>query len=286
MRRLHLCRSTATLLLGVAIALTGCSYAKEKVTKSTEDKITQITEEISHSEMSDEKASVEGAATEIVTESATESADDEVVSHEEFSEEKPDTEVTFDNMGNGNIRIDISTENVSAESTTIATTEDTIDVTVNYKTEVASELTTSETTYPESISTNHTFFDYEMAGQVLEMVNEERVRLGLAPLTMNYNLQKASDIRAKEIVVSFSHTRPDGSACITAISQVGVRFGYAGENIAVGYYTTETVMEAWINSEGHYANIVNPNYTQMAVSCYYDPESYGGYNWVQLFISD
>lgn len=122
---------------------------------------------------------------------------------------------------------------------------------------------------------------YEQA--VLDQVNQVRQGLGLSPLTLNTTLVNAAHTRSMEIVEQASHTRPDGRSCFTAWDDVGVSYTSAGENIAAGQQTPEEVMEDWINSPGHYANIINENFTELAVGCYYVPGSTYGYYWVQCF---
>lgn len=115
--------------------------------------------------------------------------------------------------------------------------------------------------------------------QVLQLVNKERAKYGLNPLTMaNENLSAAAQARAKEITQVFSHTRPNGSDCFTALREYGVSGYYtAGENIAAGQRTPAEVVDDWMHSSGHRANILNSNYTQLGVGYV------NGY-WVQLFI--
>ena len=122
---------------------------------------------------------------------------------------------------------------------------------------------------------------YEQA--VLDQVNQVRQGLGLSPLTLNTTLVNAAHTRSMEIVEQASHTRPDGRSCFTAWDDVGVSYISAGENIAAGQQTPEEVMEDWINSPGHYANIIDENFTELAVGCYYVPGSTYGYYWVQCF---
>lgn len=122
------------------------------------------------------------------------------------------------------------------------------------------------------------------AEQVLGIVNARRAEAGLEPLTMNYTLVSAAKVRASEIVQSFSHTRPNGSSCFTAWDEAGVGYSGAGENIAAGQWSAESAMNAWMNSEGHRANILNGSFTQIGIACYYDPDSPYGYYWVQCFI--
>lgn len=117
----------------------------------------------------------------------------------------------------------------------------------------------------------------EILDRILELVNIERQKAGLGSLEYYYSGQSAADIRAAEIIESFSHTRPDGSSCFTVFDEFNINYRSVGENIAYGYPTPEAVVEGWMNSDGHRANILNPSFTHLIV----------GYNnnyWVQLFI--
>ena len=120
------------------------------------------------------------------------------------------------------------------------------------------------------------------ANQVVKLVNEERAKAGLSPLTVNSKAANAAQTRAREIEKSFSHTRPDGSSFNTALTEAGVSFRGAGENIAYGQPTPQQVMEGWMNSSGHRANILNANYTSIGVGHY--KNGAGVDYWTQLFI--
>ena len=133
-------------------------------------------------------------------------------------------------------------------------------------------------------STASAYYMDSYAEQVLSLVNAERANAGLAPLSMNYTLVSASKVRAAEITQSFSHTRPNGSSCFTAYDEAGVSYWGAGENIAAGQWSPESVMNSWMNSPGHRANILDGSFTQIGIACYYDPNSSYGYYWVQNFI--
>jgi uncharacterized protein YkwD len=117
--------------------------------------------------------------------------------------------------------------------------------------------------------------------QVVNLVNQERAKAGLSPVTADSTIQAAAQVRAKETEVSFSHTRPDGSSFSTALTQQGVQFRGSGENIAWGQRSPEEVMNGWMNSPGHRANILNANYTKIGVG-YYQNGSGTNY-WTQLF---
>lgn len=125
---------------------------------------------------------------------------------------------------------------------------------------------------------------YEL--QVLDLVNEERLNRNIAPLMLNLQVQQAAEVRAEELVIKFDHTRPDGRSCFTALDEYVDSYCRAGENIAAGYETPQSVMNGWMNSSGHKANILNKNFTEMGVGYYYnDSSTYGAY-WVQMFIAD
>ena len=119
------------------------------------------------------------------------------------------------------------------------------------------------------------------AEQVVELVNQERTKAGLNAVTLDQNIASVALVRAKEIETSFSHTRPNGSKFSTALTEQGVTFKGAGENIAWGQKSPEVVMQAWMNSEGHRANILNKNFTKIGVGYY---QYAAGRNfWTQLF---
>ena len=112
------------------------------------------------------------------------------------------------------------------------------------------------------------------AQSVVNQVNRERAARGLSALRIDPALTAAAQIRAREIVERFSHTRPDGTRWST-VSSVAY-----GENIARGQKTADKVMAAWMSSSGHRANILRANYGSIGVACV---KSGGVYYWVQLF---
>ncbi len=117
--------------------------------------------------------------------------------------------------------------------------------------------------------------------QVVNLVNAERAKAGLPALQMQTGINNAASVRAREIKRQFSHTRPDGSSFSTALTQQGVSYNRSGENIAYGQRTPEAVMEGWMNSSGHRANILNASFRNIGVGLYQDEN--GVKHWVQLF---
>ena len=122
-----------------------------------------------------------------------------------------------------------------------------------------------------------------MADRVIELVNQERTSRGLQPLVKDDRLMVAAAARARELSQRYSHTRPNGSECFTILWHLGIDYGYAGENIAMGQRTPEIVMNDWMNSSGHRANILNENYDCIGVG-YTMVDGYP--YWVQLFTGD
>lgn len=115
--------------------------------------------------------------------------------------------------------------------------------------------------------------------EVIRLVNVERAKEGLSALKTNDAITEAAQTRADELLQLFDHTRPDGRSCFTALGEAGVSYRAAGENIAMGYPTPEAVVNGWMNSPGHRANILNRSFTTIGV----------GYNsqrncWVQMFV--
>jgi len=122
----------------------------------------------------------------------------------------------------------------------------------------------------------------DIENEIAVLVNEERTSRGLEPLKVSPILVMNAETRAKELPVYFSHTRPDGTRWDTAISEsvMDVTFTW-GENIAYGARSAEQVVELWMNSEGHRANILSENYTHIGVGVYKD---LGVYFFSQIFI--
>ena len=120
-------------------------------------------------------------------------------------------------------------------------------------------------------------YRYDYAYEVLKLVNEERAKVNLEPLVMDADLTEAAMQRAAETHVFFSHTRPDGRSWLTSCSKV------RGENIAGGQMTPAIVMNSWMNSSGHKANILGSDYTTIGIGCFMqDSRLY----WVQCFGSN
>ena len=117
---------------------------------------------------------------------------------------------------------------------------------------------------------------------VLDLVNAERAKAGKSPLTLDDALCEVAQLRADEIVESFSHTRPNGTSCFTAINEAGISYRAVGENIAAGQSSPSSVMNSWMNSDGHRKNILSGDFSSIGIGYVKASSGYGHY-WVQMF---
>ncbi len=119
------------------------------------------------------------------------------------------------------------------------------------------------------------------ASQVVSLVNQERAKAGLKPLASDSALTAMALDKAKDMYNNgyFDHTSPTYGSPFDMMRSYGIRYSYAGENIAKGQRSPQEVMNAWMNSDGHRKNILSPNFTKIGVA-YYNGV------WVQAFIAN
>ena len=117
--------------------------------------------------------------------------------------------------------------------------------------------------------------------EVIRLVNEIRRENGLNPLTANWELSRVARYKSQDMADNryFSHTSPTYGSPFQMIKAFGLSYRTAGENIAMGYSTPQAVVDGWMNSSGHRANILNASYTQIGVG--YVAQ---GHYWTQMFI--
>lgn len=122
-----------------------------------------------------------------------------------------------------------------------------------------------------------------MASQVVSLVNKERSAEGLSSLSSDAQLAKLAQLKAEDMAKLgyFSHTSPTYGSAFDMMKTYGVSYKTAGENIAKGQKTAESVMEGWMNSSGHRANILKSDYTKIGVG--YAKSAGGITYWVQIF---
>jgi len=121
---------------------------------------------------------------------------------------------------------------------------------------------------------------------VLELTNAARQKQGCAPLRVDDRLEAAAQAHAADMASRhyFSHVSPEGLDPSARARAAGFPSG-AGENIAMGFTTASVVMDGWMGSRGHRANILNCSYTVIGVG--YDPRTiksgFAPGSWVQMF---
>ncbi|WP_276733422.1 CAP domain-containing protein [Bacillus sp. (in: firmicutes)] len=141
------------------------------------------------------------------------------------------------------------------------------------KAPATAEKTNTTTSAPSSVSA------YEK--KVVELTNAERQKQGLKPLQIDETLSKSARAKSQDMKDKnyFDHQSPTYGSPFDMMKSFGISYKTAGENIAKGQKTPEEVVKAWMNSEGHRKNILNPNFTHIGVG-YVE----SGSIWTQQFI--
>lgn len=124
------------------------------------------------------------------------------------------------------------------------------------------------------------------AQEVLALVNQQRASAGLKALTLHQGAQTVAQLKAEDMAKNgyFSHTSPTYGSAFDMLSARGIAYTSAGENIAAGQKTAASVMNSWMNSSGHRANILNSQYTSLGVG--YSVSAGGKPYWVQVFLTE
>ena len=117
--------------------------------------------------------------------------------------------------------------------------------------------------------------------EVVRLVNEIRQQNGLKPLIENWELSRVARYKSQDMLDNryFSHTSPTYGSPFQMIKAFGLSYRTAGENIAKGYASPQAVVNGWMNSSGHRANILNVSYTQIGIGYV----AQGNY-WTQMFV--
>lgn len=125
--------------------------------------------------------------------------------------------------------------------------------------------------------------------QVLDATNRYRQQAGLSPLRLNAKLNAAAQTHSVDMALNdfFNHTGSDQSTPFDRITGSGYSYALAAENIAAGYATPQSVVEAWMNSPGHRENILYPGLEEIGIGFYFLPNDPGTLNrryyWTQDF---
>lgn len=116
--------------------------------------------------------------------------------------------------------------------------------------------------------------------RILQLTNDLRIEQSLEPLSSNDQLEQAANMRAEETERSFSHTRPDGRDFYTTLNENGLNYAYtiAGENLAMATHhledekMAEFLFNGWVESPGHYENLIKSEYQEIGIGVYFDGE--------------
>lgn len=122
----------------------------------------------------------------------------------------------------------------------------------------------------------------EFEQRVVELTNAERAKQGLPALKIDTELSKVARIKSEDMKKNnyFDHNSPTYGSPFDMMKKFGISYTSAGENIAQGQRTPEEVVQAWMNSAGHRANILNNGFTHIGVG-YVESGNY----WTQQFIT-
>ncbi len=137
--------------------------------------------------------------------------------------------------------------------------------------------------YPNQIITiperDDSVYEYEQ--EVIRLVNNIRKENGLNTLQYDWQLSRVARYKSQDMHDKgyFSHTSPTYGSPFDMMKSFGLSYRSAGENIAKGYKTPQAVVDGWMNSSGHRANILSSSYTKIGVGYVAD----GNY-WTQMFI--
>jgi uncharacterized protein YkwD len=121
--------------------------------------------------------------------------------------------------------------------------------------------------------------------QVFDLVNRERAAADVPPLQVDLRLAAAAQDHADWMAANgvMSHTGEDGSSPADRAAAAGFPYQTLGENVAAGYSSPEAVVQGWMNSSGHRANILRESFTLAAVGYAYSSGSGWGHYWVNMF---
>ena len=120
--------------------------------------------------------------------------------------------------------------------------------------------------------------------EVARLVNAERAKNGLPALTVNWQAARVARYKSQDMIDKnyFAHNSPTYGSPFNMMESFGLKFSSAAENIAYGQKTAAEVMNSWMNSPGHRANILSKTVTQIGVGC--AKKSNGTLYWTQMFL--
>ena len=119
--------------------------------------------------------------------------------------------------------------------------------------------------------------------QLIDLINAERVRLGLSPLTISPVLMQVAEAHSQDMVNRnfFDHVNPDGQDPSDRLDEAGYDWWACGENIGGGYTTPQAMFDGWMKSPGHKANMLDPDFTEIGLG--YVTGGYYHHYWTAVF---
>ena len=144
--------------------------------------------------------------------------------------------------------------------------------------------TPTKATPSKTAETPNLSADNKLEKEVVTLVNQERSKQGLAPLKDNVSLSNVARTKSEDMAKNnyFSHTSPTYGSPFDMMKHFGITYTAAGENIAMGQPTAASVMNGWMNSPGHKANILSKDFTEIGVGI--AKNTNGSIYWTQDFI--
>lgn len=151
--------------------------------------------------------------------------------------------------------------------------------TSNYRLSLAATPISSSGTTTSAPSTNPSIAS--IVSQIVSLTNNFRQQNGLSPVTLNNQLTNAAQAHTENMAFQdfVSHTGADGSSVAQRVTATGYGWSVVAENIAAGHQTAAEVVQGWINSDGHRANLLNPNVTEVGIGYYFLANDTGNENW-------
>lgn len=203
-----------------------------------------------------------------------------------------DTNTDCDTNADCNTNTEVNTPSIDIEvndNTNIETNTPSVDTEINDNTNIETNAPSVDTEINDNTNTENTTPEIDnsilsIEKEVVELVNQERAKYGLSPLEIDTELSSVARLKSQDManLNYFSHTSPTYGSPFDMMKQFNIQYRTAGENIAKGQQTAEAVVNAWMNSEGHRANILNSSYTHIGVG--YVSSGNTTY-WTQMFIS-
>ncbi|MGO5113907.1 CAP domain-containing protein [Candidatus Avoscillospira sp. LCP25S3_F1] len=193
----------------------------------------------------------------------------------------PDTDTTPDTDSKPDMDTTPDTDNTPDMDVT-PDTDNTPDMDATPDTDNTPDMDTTPDTdpTPETDTTPDSGSVSSLERQVVALVNQERAAYGLAPLTLSTDLSDGARLKSKDMRDNryFDHNSPTYGTPFEMMRTLGITYRSAAENIAMGYRTAEAVVNGWMNSAGHRANILSDKYTEIGVG------HVDGY-WTQWFVN-